>query len=70
MEEIEEVSEGAAECDCLGGAVVGGHASGTADMRQVEIERIDEERDETGYEEEVVPPVDDIPAGVEDLIPP
>lgn len=70
VEEVEEVGEGAEEGDGPGGVVVSGHAGGATDVRQVEVEGIDKEGDEASDEEHVVPPVDDFPVGVEDLIPP
>ena len=70
VEEVEEVGEGAVVGDADGGFVFGGHASHFTDVGEVEIERIDEERDEASYEEKMVPPVDNVAAGVQNLVAP
>lgn len=70
MENVKEVSEGAEVGDCDGGFVIGGHASLAADVGEVEIERVYREGDEAGDEEDMVPKVDNVAAGIQDPVSP
>jgi len=65
--EVEEVGEGADGGDEDADAHVHGDAGGEAvGVEEVEVERVDEEADEAGDEEEAVPPEHDVVARVED----
>ena len=68
MEEVEEICDGAKERDGDAQAVVGGEAGGAADGGEVEVERVDEESNEGGDEEDLVPVADDVAVWVEDLV--
>lgn len=70
MKEVEEVGDGAEECDDDGEAGVVGEANLAADVGEVEVERIDEERGDADDEEDVVPVRNDVGVRVEDLVAP
>lgn len=70
MEEVEDIGDGAEEGDRGCEADVDGEARGAADVRSVEIERIEEEGEDGGDEEDVVPVGDDVAVRVQDLVPP
>lgn len=70
MKEVEEVGDGAEEGDDDGQAGVVGEASFAADVGEVEVERIDEERGDADDEEDVVPVRNDVGVRVEDLVAP
>lgn len=66
----EEISDGSEESDEETQGEVDIYAGGAADDRDVEIERVEEECDHGGYEEDLVPSYDEFAAWVEDLVPP
>ena len=68
VEEVEEICDGAKERDGDAQAVVGGEAGGAADGGEVEVERVDEESNEGGDEEDLVPVADEVAVWVEDLV--
>lgn len=70
MEEEAEVREGAEEGDDDGQVDVGGEASGAPNVREEEVERVYEEGNEAGEEEEVVPMGYDVAVRGKDLVPP
>lgn len=67
MEEVKDVSERTEDGNATGGFVISGHASVFADEREVKVKRIDEKRDETGEEEDIVPAIDNVAVWVENL---
>lgn len=70
MKEVEEVGDGAEEGDDDGEAGVVGEAGVAADVGEVEVERVDEERGDADDEEDVVPVRNDVGVRVEDLVAP
>lgn len=70
MEEIKEVEKTSYVGNENGSTGVCGHAGRAADVGEVEVKRVDKERDEGREEENVVPPVDNVAVWVEDLVPP
>lgn len=70
MHQVEKIGDGTEESDEDSQACFGGQASRAADGWEVKVERIDEEGEKTGEEEDVVPVGDDIAARVEDLVAP
>lgn len=70
MEEVKEVENTSYVGNENGSIGIGGHAGRTTDVCEVEVKRVDEERDEGREEEDVVPPVYNVTAWVEDLVPP
>lgn len=67
---MEEVSGGSQEGDEDAQSKVDLHAGGAADDRDEEVERVEEQGEEGGNEEEVIPSGDELGARVEDLAPP
>lgn len=70
VEEVKDVGERTIDGNFTGGFVISGHTSSFADERYVEVKWIDEKRDETGKEEDIVPAIDNIAVWVENLAPP
>ncbi|KAL6960625.1 hypothetical protein U1Q18_038389 [Sarracenia purpurea var. burkii] len=70
VQQVEEIGERTEEGDGDAQTGVVAHASGAADVREVEVEGVDEESDEAGDEEDVVPQGDDLAVGIEDLVAP
>lgn len=70
VQEVEEIGHRAEERDRRGESDVDGETRGAADVRSVEIERIEEEGEDGGDEEDVVPVGDDAAVRVQDLMPP
>lgn len=70
MQQVKKIGDGAEESDDDRQPGVGGEAGGAADGGKVEVERVDEERDEGGDEEDVVPVGDDVAVRFEDLVAP
>lgn len=60
VEEVEEVGDGPEEGDEDAEADVDLHAGGTADDGEVEVERVEEQGEEGGDEEDVVPLCDEL----------
>lgn len=67
---MEDISDSTEEGDCSGEADVDGETRRTTDVRDVEIERIEEESEDGGNEKDVVPIGNDVAVRVEDLMPP
>lgn len=70
VEEVEEVGDGAEHRDQDLEVGVGGEAGGAAHHGEEEVEWVDEEGDEAGQEEDVVPEGDNVAVGLEDLVVP
>lgn len=70
VEDEEEIGDGAEEGDGDAQAEVGGEAGGAGDRGEVEVERVDEEGDEAGDEEDVVPVGHNVAVWGQDLVPP
>lgn len=70
MEGEEEIGDGAEEGDDNAQVDVEGDAGGAGDGGEVEVEGVDEEGDEAGDEEEVVPVGYDVAVRGQDLVPP
>lgn len=70
MKEGEQIDDGAEESDDDCEFDVEAHTAGAADDGEVEVERIDEERDQTGDEEDSVPSDHEIGVWFQDVIPP
>lgn len=70
MQDEKEIGDGAKEGDGDAEAGVGGEASGASDRGKEEVERVDEERENAGDEEDVVPVSHNVAVGCEDLVPP
>lgn len=70
VEEVKDVGERTIDGNGTGGFVIRGHTSPFADERDVEVKRIDEKRDETGKEEDIVPAIYNIAVWIENLAPP
>ncbi|KAG6395965.1 hypothetical protein SASPL_142099 [Salvia splendens] len=71
VEEVEEVGDGAEVGDEDGGGDVDVHAGGAVlNVGEVEVEGVDEEGDQARDQEDVVPQIDDVAVGVQDLVVP
>lgn len=70
VEEEEAVRDGANEGDCDAQVAVRGQAGWATDGGEEEIERVYEEGDDAGDEEDVVPVGYDVAVGREDLVAP
>lgn len=67
MKQVEEISKCTEERDDDAQGGVGGHTAGAADVREEEVEWVDEESKEARDEEHVVPLGYDLAVWVEDL---
>ncbi|KAG6398245.1 hypothetical protein SASPL_139700 [Salvia splendens] len=71
VEEVEEVGDGAEVGDEDGGGDVDVHAGGAVlNVGEVEVEGVDEEGNEARDQEDVIPEIDNVAVGVEDLVVP
>lgn len=70
MQPVEKVGEAAKERHGDPQAGVGGQASWASYGGKVQVKRVDEEGEEAGNEEDVVPVRDDVAVRVEDLVAP
>lgn len=70
VEEVEEVGEGAEHVEETAEAAIGLEASRAADGGEEEVERVDEEREKAGDEEDLVPVSNNVAVWVEDLVMP
>lgn len=70
VKEVKDVVERTIDGNGIGGFVISGHTGLFADERDEEVKRIDEKRDETGKEEDIVPAVYDIAIWIKNLTPP